>query len=312
MGELRKDYILDRWAVISSGRAKRPHQFRKEIKDPDFTDRCFFCPGWETDTPKEHFRINNGKGEWIVRCFPNKFPAVSAPGKSNIETHNRFYTFSDAFGYHDVVVETRDHKKQLWDLSTDGIKLVWQAYIRRFNELKGKEGISYVMIFKNHGREAGTSIMHSHSQIAAYNKIPEIVQQKADAVKKYDRCPYCEIIQKEKDSHRRCFENEKFIAFCPYASRFPFELLVMPKGHLTQIDELDLDCLADIMKKILWKLKELNAAYNYIIHYSPKDENLHFQIEIIPRLSVWAGFEFNGTVINSMPPEDAAKFYRGE
>jgi len=307
--ELRKDYILDRWVIIASERARRPSDFKRNIEKKHQV-LCHFCPGNEKYTPNEITRIEENR-KWIIRCFSNKFPAVINKGNYKIETHNNFYTFSDGFGYHEIVVETNDKKKQLWDLPSQHIEKIFRIYLERINYLSDLEGINYVQVFKNYGEEAGTSVSHSHSQIIAYNKIPDIVEQEIKKNFINNKCNYCEIIQREKDSYRRCFENESFIAFCPYASRFPFEIWLFPKQHLTRLEECSLSDLSSILKSVLERLKQLNAPYNYMIHYSSKKEDkLHFHIEILPRLSTWAGFEFSGTVINSMPPEDAAKFYR--
>lgn len=309
--ELRKDYILDRWAVIAAHRKKRPQQFKKDNDKKEGV--CFFCPGNEHLTPQEIGRIAAGNS-WKFRWFPNKFPAVKEEGNPIIQTHNDFFTFASAYGHHEVIAETPNHEQQLWDLSEEEITELFQIYNHRILDLSLKPNIKYVIIFKNHGAEAGTSLIHSHTQVAAVNFLPKTIREKCEHSK--EDCPYCRILNIEKNSNRRCFENNSFIAFTPYASRFNYEIWVFPKKHLKTLNEFnkeDFADMADIMKKLLLKLKEINAPYNYYIHYSPQDENLHFHIEIIPRLSTWAGFEFStDTIINSTPPEDAAKFYRGE
>lgn len=311
--ELRKDYILDRWVIISSVRGKRPHEFKKKIEFED-VKFCFFCPENENSTPPEIGRV--GGKQWKYRWFPNKFPAVEMAGQADIRTDNTFYTFSNAFGKHEIIVETPEHNKQLWDLSADDIKGVLKIYIDRINALRKEPGIKYVAVFKNHGKEGGTSIVHSHTQVIAINHVPKAVREEAEASKKFDSCPYCRIIESEKNSYRRCFENEAFVAFCPYASRFNYEIWVMPKKHFRSIDEMDdpqLGKLAEIMKRILAKLRELACSFNFYLHYAPEGDDLHFHIEFAPRIATWAGFELlTGTIINSVPPEDAAKFYRGE
>ncbi len=310
--EIRKDYILDRYVIISEGRGKRPVQFREEIGEVD--DKiCDFCPGNENLTPKEIAHIGT---PWKIRVSPNKFPAVAEVGNANIRTDNIFYTFADAYGSHEVVIETNDHKKQLWDLSKEDVVDILGVYRQRINELSQHKNTKYVLIFKNHGKKGGTSLVHSHTQLTSFSFIPPFIQEKITAAKKFTYCPYCEIIQREKDSHRRCFENNSFIAFAPYASRFNFEIWVLPKHHLTSMNDFDdtkMHDLADLMKQILAKLKQLKCSYNYFIHYSPAGENLHFMVEICPRIATWAGFELGSNIIiNSVSPEMAARFYRGE
>ncbi len=311
MGEIRKDYILDRWVVISTVRALRPHQFKEE-KKPGKVKACFFCPGHEKETTEEIGRIGTKK-KWKMRWFENKFPALEPKGQEFIKTDNTYFTFSANYGYHEIVVESNDHKKQLWDLSVKDIKTVFEIYNNRIQELGKRQNIKYVAVFKNHGPKGGTSVVHTHSQILAYNHVPKEVRDKVFAVKQRDHCPYCDIIHIEKNSLRKCFENEEFVAFTPYASRFNYEIWIFPKKHIRTLAETNLEKLADIMKKILKKLKWLNCSYNYFLHYAPEGEDLHFHIEICPRIASWAGAEHGfGTVINAVLPEQAAEFYRSK
>ena len=312
--ELRKDYLLDRWVVLATERKKRRKEFKKkEVEKKGKT--CFFCPGNEATTPPEIGRVEEN-GKWIIRWFPNKFPAVRQEGDPIIKTHNEFFTFSDAYGNHEVIAECPEHDKQLWDLSKEHIKKILYVYKDRINDLTKDDNTKYVVIFKNHGGAAGTSLIHSHTQVASINLIPPIVSEEISASKILDDCLYCNIINVEKDSDRRCFENNSFVAFAPYASRFNYEVWIFPKMHVTNMNDLNDDefgDLADILKKVLVKLKELDAAYNFFLHYAPEGENLHLHIEVTPRLATWAGFEFSSDIIiNSVAPEDAAKFYRNE
>ena len=311
MGELRKDYILDRWVIVSTGRAHRPKQFRappttKEVKV------CYFCPGNEELTPPEIGRVEEN-GEWIIRWFPNKFAAVEPKGTADVKTDDTYFTFSANYGHHEVIVETPDHEKQIADLPLEHLKKVFEVYNQRIEELGKKDNIKYVVLFKNYGQKAGTSIVHTHTQIAAVNHVPKHVRDKIEAVKKFDHCPYCDIINIEKQSDRRCYENNSFVAFTPYASRFNYEIWVFPKQHITKMSECNFDDLTEIMHNILNALHDIGESYNFFIHYAPEGEDLHFHIEVCPRIATWAGFELNSeTIINSVSPEDAASFYRGE
>ena len=173
--ELRKDYLLDKWVIISEKRSKRPIQFKKEedsIKQKEKIDKnCFFCAGNEHLTPSEIGSIKQNN-HWIMRWFDNKFPAVEKKGKTNIETHNDFYTFSNAYGAHIVIVETPYHNKQLADLSKKDIAKLFNVYSILINNLEKDPNTKFVNVFKNKGKEAGASIQHSHSQIISLNKIP--------------------------------------------------------------------------------------------------------------------------------------------
>ena len=317
MIQLRKDYILNRWSYIASDRAKRPQQFKKDKTKNSKEDICYFCPGSESLTPPEIGRISNKnkKDEWQVRWFLNKFPAVDESLKKEIETKNKFYTNGEAFGSHEIIAETPDHEKQLADLSVEEIEEVLKVYALRMKELSAKEGIKYVQIFKNSGAKAGTSLVHSHSQIIATNTIPSLVQEKIDAVKKCKSCPYCEITKSEEKSKRFIFANDDFICFAPYAPRFNYEALIFPRKHyenITELKEAEFKNLAEIFKIILPKLEGAGISYNFYLHYSPTGEDLHFHFVIAPRVNTWAGFELaTDSFIVKTPPEDVAEFYRG-
>ncbi len=314
MPELRKDYILDRFVIVSESRGLRPFEFKK-TETPVKVETCFFCPGNEKLTPPEIARINDKAGKWKIRVFPNKFAAAKLEGNPEIRTDNKYYTFSSAYGQHEIIVETPDNNKQLHQLDKEEIAEILKVYKSRIIELRKTPNIKYVCIFKNHGIDAGTSIAHSHTQVITTNLIPTEISDKLEAISRYQSCPYCEIIRSEKDSYRRCYENNYFVAFAPYASRFHYEIWVFPKQHIKSITDMDdnaLSELADIMKKILIRIGLMNVSYNMSLQYSD-DEKFHFHIEFMPRISIFGGFEFaTGITINSVSPEDAAKFYRGD
>jgi len=310
MLELRKDYILDRYTIVAEERRKRPKQFlRQEIKKEKGI--CYFCPGNENTTPKEKGRVEF-KDKWLIRWFPNLFPAVELKG-SPLMKGGKFTKKSNAYGYHEVIVETPDHDKQIADLSVGHIAEVLKVYSLRIKELS--KNAKYVVIFKNQGKMGATSLIHSHTQLATYPKIPEAVKEKLNAIKKYKKCPYCDIIKQEMKSPRKIFVNKSFASFAPFASRFNYEAWIFPKKHIrniTELEDIELVDLAELIKKILVKLSKLTDSYNMLLHYAPKGSDLHFHIEITPRIAIWGGFELStGAVINSVAPETAAGFYRG-
>ncbi|MBI5392655.1 DUF4931 domain-containing protein [Candidatus Woesearchaeota archaeon] len=313
MGELRKDYVLEKFVIISDTRKDRPHDFHKQqnTQAAPTNKICSFCPGNELLTTKEIMHIEKDN-KWIMRVIPNKFPALELKGKSQITTDNQYYTYSDNYGQHEIIIETNKHGEQIYDYSREHFIKLLHLYKARILVLNNNEKIEYVQVIKNHGKDAGASIEHSHSQIFAYNMIPITIQQKEKACK--DNCAYCEIILREKDSYRRCFENNSFVAFTPYASRFAYEIIIFSKQHkLSLIDFSDAEIkeLAEIMQKILAKLKELGQDFNFYFQNGIK--NMHFHVEFTPRINIFAGFEFaTETVINTIYPEDAAKWYRGE
>lgn len=309
MGEIRRDYLLNRWVVIAPSRESRPQQFEKSVEIKE--EKCFFCPGNEDQTTPTTGQLPK-EGDWNVRWFQNKFPSLQ--GKfSETKTNKKYFTSGPASGRSEIIVETRDHTKKLAELSADEISWVIQAYKDRITDLSSEKNISYVTVFKNSGPDAGTSIVHSHSQVMASSLPNKIVAEEVAARKKVTECPYCEIVSIEKKGERRCFENGEWVAFAPYASRFSYECWIFPKKHITSIEDVDSETLAVILKQVLSKISELKCSYNYVIHYSPKEEDLHLHIEVMPRLHPWGGFEFgSGITVNTVSPENAGKFYRGE
>lgn len=182
MAELRRDYLLDRFVIFSTERAKRPHQFSKENSAEKDNSVDFFAPGNEDKTPPEKGHIGE---PWRMRWFDNKFKAVSKDQENkHLQTHNEFYTFAQAYGEHEVIVETNDDR-QLWDLSEHEIFDLLNIYSSRILDIRKQENIKYVQIFKNHGKSAGTSIRHSHSQLIALNIIPPDVATEERAVEDY-------------------------------------------------------------------------------------------------------------------------------
>lgn len=321
MNELRKDYLVDRWVIIAADRAKRPLDFKKPRRKAVESKTCVFCPSNEGKSPDEVYRYEEG-GKWLVRAVRNKFPAVTMIGDYKIDTSQHFFTHSSAYGQHEVIVETPDHTKHLSELGPGHIRHVLDAYVNRINALNDLPGIHYVSIFKNQGEDAGASLTHAHSQVIAYNSKPEWIREQLMACYDYivnnESCPYCEIIAQEATGPRRAYENNTAVAFCPYASVFPFEVRICPKRHVPNINALNDAELNDFAQALDYLLKRLgtlgNPSFNMVlINGEPKGENFHFHISIMPRLAKWAGFELaTGTIINSMPPEQAALFYRNE
>jgi len=312
MGIIRKDYILERWVYYAVERKKRPMEFKKEQHIIE-SKTCFFCPGNEHLTPKEIGRVEE-KNNWKIRWFPNKFPVVELKGDSKIKTKNKFLKEGNTYGTHEIIAETNDHKKQLSDLSIEHIKEIFDVYKLRINTLSKVKNIKYITVFKNEGSLAGTSLIHSHTQVAALPNVPVYVMNEVKAAKKFRKCPYCDIIKLESKSKRKIIDNESVIAFAPFASRFNFEAWIFPKRHVKNITDLhdnELYDMASALKKILLKLKKLNTSYNFFLHYAPQGHDLHFHIEVTPRHAKWGGFELStGAIINSIMPEDAARFYR--
>lgn len=320
MPQLRRHYFLEKYVIISTDRAKRPDDFKSERKISSKTI-CPFCPENEHMIPRviDEEKENDS---WILRSIENKFK-ISGSNTPFLRTDNEFYTFGNAFGDHEVIIETPIHGLEFEDLSEDRIKKTLKMIIRQINKCYEKKEIEYVTVFKNRGDEAGASLSHSHHQIVSYNLFPTEIKEEVLAIMNYKSknngiCPMCKVINSEKDSTRRIYQDDKFVAFSPYASRFCFEAWIMPKRcvySITELNEEEITILAKILKKLLITLNNMNyPAYNLFYKMSnDKNKDYHFKIEIAPRLTKWAGFEHvTDTIVNPVIPESAAEFYRNE
>ena len=131
-----------------------------------------------------------------MRWFLNKFPAAELKGKPEIKA-KKFLSEGNTYGVHEIIVETSHHKSQLADLPVSDFRQLLEVYKVRFHDLSKLKNIKYVQVFKNHGKDAGTSLVHSHSQIVAVAQVPTLIQEEIDASKRYKKCPYCEILNLE-------------------------------------------------------------------------------------------------------------------
>jgi len=328
MSELRKDPIVGRWVIISTERANRPSDWTNEptMKGSGF---CPFCPGNEDKTPKEILAIRTITKEkdvpgWKVRVVPNKFPVLHVEGELAPKGIGN-YDMMNGVGAHEVIIDTPDHAYDFADLDVSHIFDILKIFRDRTLDLKNDPRFKYILIFKNHGISAGASLEHSHSQLIATPIIPKRVTEELDGSRYFyevkERCIYCDIIRQELKLQKRIIsQNPKYIVVAPYAPRFPYESWILPKEHYSHFENMSdmmYGELAKILKEILMRINQSLGypPYNFILHTSPIQEaNLpeyHWHIEIIPKLSKVAGFEWgSGFYINSTPPEIAAQQLR--
>ncbi|HTQ23123.1 MAG TPA: galactose-1-phosphate uridylyltransferase [Candidatus Binataceae bacterium] len=327
MPELRKDPVVGRWVIMATERGKRPSDF-KMVREQRKGPPCAFCPGMEHMTPPEvlAYRDNgsppNGPG-WRVRGISNKFPALRIEGRAGRRGEG-LYDLMNGIGAHEVLIESPDHDRGLADLELHQIEELLWAYRERVQDLAQDERFRYVLIFKNHGAEAGASLEHPHSQLIALPILPLNVQQELRGASDYyslkERCIFCDIVEQEGQDRRRVvFENDEFIAASPFAARFPFELWLIPKVHGSHFEQAAASYpgLADALRASLRALKRSldDPPFNYIIHSAPlreaQSKHYHWHMEITPALTKVAGFEVGtGFYINSVPPENAAEVLR--
>jgi UDPglucose--hexose-1-phosphate uridylyltransferase len=328
MQEIRKDPIVGRWVIMATERAERPYEYAQEVTR-SASGFCPFCEGNEAATPPEILAYrpsHTGANQpgWRVRVVPNKFPALKVEGQLE-KRGDGIYDHMTGVGAHEVIIESPRHEASMTQLPVENVREVLWAYRDRLMDLKRDRRLVHGMIFKNVGAQAGASLEHTHSQLIVTPVVPITVWEEMNGSLEFHdyrgRCIFCDIIHQELSSERRVvLESPGFVAVCPYASRFPFEIWILPKRHASHYESLarhSADELGTVLKNVLGRLETAldKPAYNYIIHTAPFDSgdlpHYHWHIEIFPRLTRVAGFEWgSGFYINPVLPETAAEFLR--
>lgn len=329
MSIIRQDPTTKEWVIIAAERMRRPHEYKQAIRPQSAqtpVEVCPFCPGHEASTPEEVFRIADAGGTgWAVRVTANKFPALGATGQLGRREAGPLFREMDGVGYHEVIIETPVHDRSLPLMTDHEVADILKAYQARYRSLREDARIKYIIMFKNHGEAAGTSLAHPHSQLVATPVPPMLLRRKYEvATAHYDdtgRCLYCDVAEEERRAKSRVvLETDRFLVFHPFASRVPFETWITPKRHQAsfgQVSPEDLAALAPVLRKTLKALHDRlgDPDFNYIIHSAPiEDENKDYylwHIQILPRLTTIAGFELgSGIYITTMLPEESAAAMR--
>ncbi len=315
--------------IISTERRKRPSDFRIERAGRLGVEYCPFCPGHEDLTPREilAYRQNGGAPNspgWSVRVVPNKFPALQVEGTLDREADGMFDRMN-GIGAHEVIIESADHAKTLATMTDGEVERVLWAFRERVQDLKNDRRFRYILIFKNHGAAAGATLEHPHSQLIALPIVPDFVREEIEGARRHfeakERCVFCDIVRQEVASGKRVIaENAEMVALAPYAPRFPFETWILPRRHGARFEEAprpEYEALARLLRSLLQRMNRALElpSYNMIVHSSPFSQETgdyyHWHIEIIPKLTKVAGFEWGtGFYINPTSPEDAAAFLR--
>lgn len=327
MPELRKDPVVGRWVIIATERARRPGNI-VDTGDGPYDEKekeCLFC--------KSQQQALYTTNDLTVIAYQNSFLKTDNEFK---RTSCGLYEVSNAFGAHEVIIESKEHISNMADLDTDHIKDVFATYADRMKELESNKDLKYVLAYKNYGETAGSrSFAHARSHIIATPVLPIRAKEKFWGTKEYydenGSCIYCDLIKQElKNQKRIVMETEHFLVVAPFAARFMFELLILPKKHhCNYVDGIEgfEEELARIIKTLLQKYKigVNDPAYNYMIQTAPFYKNaqddwkwknvehdFHWHIELMPRLTRIAGFEKGtGFYICSIPPELSAEYLRG-
>lgn len=329
MSELRRDPVLGRWVIVRTMEPWTPDHYEKEDNSVKYAQASPFSEYRESMTPPEVEAIRapgsspNAPG-WQVRVVPNKFPALKIEG--DLDRHGMgIFDMSNGIGAHEVLIETPDPAKQMADFTPEEIKNVLWMYQRRSLDLAKDKRFQYIVVFKNFGRSAGASVEHAHSQIIALPMIPKYVQEKLVSAREYfqyrGRSIFSDILLQEREEKNRIVtENDQYMAFCPFVSRYSFEISLFPKKEQTRfvhLKEDELQSLGQILLDVLRRLRTClgNPSFNFYLHVHPihyaHEETFMWHMEIVPKLTRSTVFEWGtGFHVVFTPPEVAAKYLR--
>jgi UDPglucose--hexose-1-phosphate uridylyltransferase len=336
MSEIRQDAVVGRWVIVATERTRRPNEFAGAGTPPPEPAVDPFAEGNEHLTPPEIRAVRptgsppNSPG-WRVRVVPNRFPVLRIEGSLDKEGEG-IYDRMSGIGAHEVIIETPKTGQEIEEQPLEHIAEVVGIWRARITDLLRDERFRYILVFKNHGAQAGATLSHSHSQIIALPVTPKTVKEKLVGAQAYfehkERNIFADILRQElKDGRRIVYQNGAFVCYCPYASRFPFELCIMPRRQCAdfhRILDTELLPLADVLKSSLLRLRSgLNRPqYNVVLHTAPArypkrgywstvDQDFRWHLEITPRLTQIAGFEMGtGFYVNPVMPEEAAQFLK--
>jgi len=345
--EYRHDPLTNRRVIIARGRSRRPYDNHGAVENgdtqpgpgiPSHKEGCPFCSGNEGMTPPEVTATRpeggspNGPG-WDIRVVPNKFPALiptDSPSLNSSEHASEsmgWFATSPAVGVHEVVIHGPDHSKSLLELGAQKVSRVLSIYRDRFREFAAREELKYAVAVVNHGAEAGASLEHSHSQLFSTTRIPFDVASEVDIAESDHaagrECRLCSLIKEEQKRGERLLGlTGSHIAFIQFASRSPYQVSIASTTHQPRFEDVSDDAIEDLGLALWRALKALHSVlgpvpFNMVLMTSPWSshgpEGYHWKLDIVPKLSIMAGFELGtGVFINTVPPEEAAAELRPE
>lgn len=331
-GEIRQDLLTNRWVIYAPQRGKRPTEMGERNRDigelPEKDGTCPFCIGNEQMIPPIIYEYTvPDEDEWRTRVVPNKYPVLE-PDVEVAGANRDIYRVTTSYGRHEVVIETPFHNRDIPFMTLDEMESVIETYARRYSALYSvDEVVEAVIVFRNHGARAGTSLRHPHSQIVATGLVPHAITHREKVALAYyrqiKRCVLCDVVEYERvEGIRLISENPSFVAFVPFAASVPCEVWIVPKQHCADfglITEEERRQLASVLQDVLQRLHDVldDPDYNYVIHSGSRQHalvpHLHWFLQIRPRLTTPAGFEIgSGMEINRSLPEDDAELLRTE
>jgi UDPglucose--hexose-1-phosphate uridylyltransferase len=323
MTEFRLNSITGEWVLIEE-RYRKPEDFvRTERRRnlPEYSPDCPFCSGNEERTPEALFVLPS-EGRWRIRVVPNKFARLGTEGEKKA-CYSSLRSSVSGVGIHEVIIEAPCHYTSTASMSSNDLSDVIRTYRERLVEAYHDPRVEHVVIFKNHGPAAGTSIVHSHSQLVG---LPLLPKQVADRVASYQRflaetgrCIMCEAVHHElRDGVRILSDTTHFISFIPYAALSAFHTWIVPKRHTGSLADIQPEECHDLAKNLKATMEKVyhglgEPDFNYVLRSGrPEETNLpyiHWYMSIVPRVAMASGFELgSGIYVNPLAPERSAGF----
>ena len=325
--QIRQNKITKEWVIYAPDRGDRPRDFikaNKKIKLPAHDRSCPFCSGNEDKLTEIIMEMPDKNGSWQTRVVPNKYPALSPEGDT-LRVGEDIYVKMNSYGRHEVIIESPYHNRDLSQMTSEEIHRVIETYHKRYVDLMRTNKNMIPLIFRNHGKQAGTSLLHPHSQLIVTGFVPHHIRWNEIEAQRYHdewgRCVFCDMMKYEMKKRIRIVMEEKtMVAFVPYAADVPFEVWIMPRHHQADFGKISDEEKSDlvIILKILLSIyytKLNDPDYNYNINtsarYRTQEPQVHWYLQIMPRLMTRAGFEIgSGMSINPSLPEDDASLLR--
>ena len=327
LSEFRYCKLSKEWTLFAPERLLRPKDLNPNQSEATSQEECPFDVHKEHLTPLGIAEIIQ-ENEWKCRVVPNLYNALSIDVEVQSSKDGFFDKFS-GFGAHEVLIETPIHDKQMFDFDYNDFSNYLTLLQQRTQNLQKDTRLAFLSIFKNQGENAGASLSHAHTQLMAMPFLPKKMEEEIAIKKRYfqehKRALLDDLVYEEVNYQKNIVcENSDFVVYCPYASKFAFEVKIVSKkklSSLVEFDAKDISALSDILHDFFQRFKRtlgVNVAFNMILKNAPyrnydlnTKEYFRFSIEILPRIYKTAGFELDSEIyINVVLPEIAAQAYK--
>lgn len=338
MSEIRLDRIHNQYVLIAPERLHRAdlNQYKVDINRSEH--RCPFCEGNESLTPPEVYAMRDNSPNtpgWKTRVVPNLYKAVQIELEDKSCRESMFESIPGV-GAHEVLIDSTCHECGIKGVDAQSVEDWLRTMIVRIEDLKKDSRFIFLNIFKNFGYKAGSTQEHPHTQILALPIMPQdelvFLERNMKYYQRHGRGIMEDVLQNE-ISHKKRIVTEigNFVAFCPYASGYPFEIMIIPKQNLTSLEQCsreDVTSLSLIVKEVFEKLTNQLGKFDYNLYFrlSPLNSNFEnetympyiqknyrFTLRIIPRIYRLGGFELStGMSINPVSPEECVELFNSK